>query len=190
MTLARSGDMINAMPHEKSYTLMHMTLARSFMLQTSSRDMRIADPTPVQQSFCVHLHLHWEGNETITVTFFLTNETSGKYIPLKLHCHPSSMTTKTDQTWFCSKTAVPVLCVALPPALSQQVLHWHSGSSALLHALPELTIRALPLTCLRQIMMITTHSHIYTHTAIMFSSSSSSSSLLHCGVPFHRHATA
>ena len=76
MTLARSGDMINAMPHEKSYTLMHMTLARSFMLQTSSRDMRIADPTPVQQSFCVHLHLHWEGNETITVTF-LTNETSG-----------------------------------------------------------------------------------------------------------------
>ena len=70
MTLARSGDMINAMPHEKSYTLMHMTLARSFMLQTSSRDMRIADPTPVQQSFCVHLHLHWEGNETITVTFF------------------------------------------------------------------------------------------------------------------------
>ena len=70
MTLARSGDMINAMPHEKSYTLMHMTLARSFMLQTSSRDMRIADPTPVQQSFCVHLHLHLEGNETITVTFF------------------------------------------------------------------------------------------------------------------------
>ena len=51
------------------------------------------------------------------------------YIPLKLHCHPSSMTTKTDQTWFCSKTEDSSSVKRRLCSVWRSLLHWASRSS-------------------------------------------------------------
>ena len=77
MTLARSGDMINAMPHEKSYTLMHHDTCKKLHVTDKQPRHENSGPDTCATVFLRTFALALGRKRDDYCYFFLTNETSG-----------------------------------------------------------------------------------------------------------------